>query len=65
MSEHNCSGQRHKSLLLLIIYRVIDGLETLDDLEKLPVNEKTYRPLTDVRIKNVTIHANPIAEKSY
>lgn len=63
MSEHNHS--RHKSPLLFIIYRVIDGLETLDDLEKLPVNEKTYRPLTDVRIKNVTIHANPIAEKSY
>ena len=64
MSEHNCSGQA-MSPLLFIIYRVIDGLETLDDLEKLPVNEKTYRPLTDVRIKNVTIHANPIAEKSY
>lgn len=63
MSEHNHS--RYKSPLLFIIYRVIDGLETLDDLEKLPVNEKTYRPLTDVRIKNVTIHANPIAEKSY
>ena len=43
---------------------MIDGLETLDDLEKLPVNEKTYRPLTEVRIKNVTIHANPIADKS-
>lgn len=56
---------RHKLPLLFIICRVIDGLETLDDLEKLPVNEKTYRPLTDVRIKNVTIHANPIAEKSY
>jgi len=43
---------------------VIDGLETLDDLEKLPVNEKTYRPLTEVQIKNVTIHANPIADQS-
>lgn len=41
---------------------MIDGLETLDDLEKLPVNEKTYRPLTEVRIKSVTIHANPIAD---
>ena len=47
-----------------MICRVIDGLETLDDLEKLPVNEKTYRPLTEVRIKNATIHANPIADKS-
>lgn len=41
--------------------RVIDGLETLDELEKLPVNEKTYRPLNDVRIKDITIHANPFA----
>jgi len=49
---------------LFIFFRVIDGLETLDDLEKLPVNEKTYRPLTEVRIKNVTIHANPIADQS-
>ncbi|KAB1279434.1 Peptidyl-prolyl cis-trans isomerase-like 3 [Camelus dromedarius] len=43
-------------------YRVIDGLETLDELEKLPVNEKTYRPLNDVHIKDITIHANPFAQ---
>ncbi|XP_050015117.1 peptidyl-prolyl cis-trans isomerase-like 3 [Alexandromys fortis] len=42
--------------------RVIDGLETLDELEKLPVNEKTYRPLNDVHIKDITIHANPFAQ---
>ena len=54
----------HEPIVNYIICRVIDGLETLDDLEKLPVNEKTYRPLTEVRIKNVTIHANPIADKS-
>ncbi|GCB81308.1 peptidyl-prolyl cis-trans isomerase-like 3 [Scyliorhinus torazame] len=41
--------------------KVIDGLETLDELEKLPVNEKTFRPVTDVRIKDVVIHANPFA----
>ncbi|GAB1284993.1 Peptidyl-prolyl cis-trans isomerase-like 3 [Apodemus speciosus] len=41
---------------------VIDGLETLDELEKLPVNEKTYRPLNDVHIKDITIHANPFAQ---
>lgn len=41
--------------------RVIDGLETLDELEKQPVNEKTFRPLTETRIKDVTIHANPFA----
>ena len=42
--------------------RVIDGMETLDDLEKLSVNEKTYRPERDVRIQHVTIHANPLAD---
>lgn len=42
-------------------FRIIDGLETLDELEKLPVNEKTFRPLTETRIKDVTIHANPFA----
>ena len=42
--------------------KVIDGLETLDELEKLPVNEKTYRPERDIRIQRVTIHANPLAD---
>lgn len=57
----------HKSFRLCIdislssTYRIIDGLETLDELEKLPVNEKTFRPLTETRIKDVTIHANPFA----
>ena len=42
--------------------RVIDGGETLDDLEKIPVNEKTYKPLRDVHIQKIKIHANPIAD---
>lgn len=46
---------------LFFYYRVIDGFEVLDDLEKLPVNPKTFRPLTDKRINSVTIHANPLA----
>lgn len=41
--------------------RVIDGWETLDDLEKVPVHEKTYKPTTDIRLRRVTIHANPLA----
>lgn len=45
-----------------IIGHVIDGFETLDDLEKLPINEKTYRPDYDVKIKSCVIHANPIAD---
>jgi hypothetical protein len=41
--------------------RVIDGWDVLDSLEAQPVKEK-YRPLNDIRIRDVTIHANPIAD---
>ncbi|RIA92463.1 cyclophilin-like domain-containing protein [Glomus cerebriforme] len=45
--------------------KVIDGSDTtLDAIEKVPVDEK-YRPIQDIRIKSVTIHANPLAEKDY
>jgi peptidyl-prolyl cis-trans isomerase-like 3 len=40
--------------------QVIDGWETLDAIEKIPVGKKN-RPLTDVKLEKVTIHANPIA----
>ncbi|XP_030435546.1 peptidyl-prolyl cis-trans isomerase-like 3 isoform X2 [Gopherus flavomarginatus] len=53
--------QPHLDMKYTVFGKVIDGLETLDELEKLPVNEKTYRPLNDVHIKDVTIHANPLA----
>ena len=43
--------------------RVIAGFETLDEMERTPVREKG-RPLTDIRIKSVVIHANPIADAS-
>lgn len=46
----------------IFVSRVIDGLDTLDELEKLPVNEKTFRPLNDVHVKDITIHANPFAQ---
>ena len=45
-----------------IFAHIIDGMELLDELEKIPVKEKTYRPEYDIKIKNVTIHANPIAD---
>ena len=41
--------------------RVIDGWEVLDELEKLEVHEKTFRPIKEVCIQNITIHANPLA----
>ncbi|XP_053601469.1 peptidyl-prolyl cis-trans isomerase-like 3 isoform X1 [Plodia interpunctella] len=53
--------QPHLDLKYTIFGRVIDGFEALDDLEKLPVNPKTFKPLTEARITSVTIHANPLA----
>ncbi|XP_041482174.1 peptidyl-prolyl cis-trans isomerase-like 3 isoform X3 [Lytechinus variegatus] len=54
--------QPHLDMKYTIIGKVIDGLESLDELEKLRINEKNFRPLTECRIKTVTIHANPIAD---
>ena len=47
-------------LHLQVFGEVIDGLETLDEMERAPVGKKN-RPVTDIRIKSVTIHANPFA----
>ena len=43
--------------------RLIDGMDTLDAIEKVPVKGKKNRPVTDIVIKSITIHANPIADK--
>ena len=40
---------------------MIDGFDTLDKLEKEAVG-KNNRPLNDIMIEDITIHANPIAE---
>ncbi|XP_038868803.1 peptidyl-prolyl cis-trans isomerase-like 3 isoform X1 [Salvelinus namaycush] len=53
--------QPHLDMKYTVFGKIIDGLETLDELEKLPVNEKSFRPLTETRIKDVTLHANPFA----
>jgi len=51
----------HLDTKYTIFGKVIDGADTtLDALEKLPVDEK-YRPIQDVRIYSITIHANPLA----
>ncbi|KAK1442261.1 cyclophilin-like domain containing protein [Babesia gibsoni] len=44
-----------------IFGRVVDGMDTLDKMEKEPVGEK-YRPVNQITIDRVTVHANPIAE---
>ena len=43
-----------------IVGHVIDGLATLDAMERIPVGKKN-RPITDITIEKVTIHANPLA----
>ncbi|KOB71568.1 Peptidyl-prolyl cis-trans isomerase [Operophtera brumata] len=53
--------QPHLDLKYTLFGRVIDGFEAIDDLEKMPVNPKTFRPLSEAKISSVTVHANPIA----
>nr|XP_033339043.1 peptidyl-prolyl cis-trans isomerase-like 3 [Megalopta genalis] len=53
--------QPHLDLKYTLFGKVIDGMETLEQLEKLPVNPKNYKPLTETRITSVTVHANPLA----
>jgi peptidyl-prolyl cis-trans isomerase-like 3 len=40
---------------------VIHGTDTLDAFERTPVDAK-HKPTQAIKIKSVTIHANPIAE---
>ncbi|KAG4088412.1 cyclophilin-like protein [Neocallimastix lanati (nom. inval.)] len=56
------SKQSHLDTKYTVFGKVIDGMETLDALEKVSVDEK-YRPIQEVKIKSVTILANPIADK--
>jgi hypothetical protein len=53
----------YKSFQRLTFSRVISGWDTLDAMEKVEVNNK-HRPLKEVRLKSVTIHANPFAEEN-
>lgn len=40
--------------------QVIDGMDTLDKMEKVPVDGQD-RPKQELRINRVTMHANPLA----
>jgi peptidyl-prolyl cis-trans isomerase-like 3 len=43
-----------------IFAHVIDGMEVLDKMEKVPVGAAD-RPVNDIKLESITIHANPLA----
>ncbi|ERN19499.1 hypothetical protein AMTR_s00069p00204060 [Amborella trichopoda] len=52
--------QPHLNGLYTVFGRVIHGFEVLDLMEKTPTGHGD-RPLAEIRINRVTIHANPLA----
>lgn len=55
------SKQAHLNGKYTVFGKVIDGFEVLDKFEREPVG-KQNRPLNEVALTNITIHANPIAD---
>ncbi|KAI8917398.1 cyclophilin-like domain-containing protein [Entophlyctis helioformis] len=55
--------QPHLDSKYTVFAKVIDGMDTLDALERVPV-DNANRPIQEVRIKAVTVHANPIADNA-
>eukprot|EP01098_Paradermamoeba_levis_P008362 TRINITY_DN3470_c0_g1_i2.p1 TRINITY_DN3470_c0_g1~~TRINITY_DN3470_c0_g1_i2.p1 ORF type:complete len:112 (-),score=14.94 TRINITY_DN3470_c0_g1_i2:191-526(-) len=51
---------RHLDNAYTIFGRVISGWETLDAMERTPVDTDDH-PLSEIKIKSITIHANPLA----
>eukprot|EP01069_Polyplicarium_translucidae_P003812 Polyplicarium_translucidae@DN2414_c0_g1_i1.p1 len=55
------SRQPHLNGRYTVFGRVIDGLDTLEKMEREPVDLK-HRLLRDLVIEDVLVHANPVAE---
>ena len=53
----------HLNSVNSVFGRVIDGMETLDAMERAPVDSK-HRPQPPIMLLSCTIHANPIAEQT-
>eukprot|EP00611_Tribonema_gayanum_P015498 TRINITY_DN27359_c0_g1_i1.p1 TRINITY_DN27359_c0_g1~~TRINITY_DN27359_c0_g1_i1.p1 ORF type:complete len:175 (+),score=26.85 TRINITY_DN27359_c0_g1_i1:44-526(+) len=54
------SKQAHLNNVYTVFGKIIDGWDTLDAMEKVPVGKKD-RPVTDIVLHSITIHANPLA----
>uniref|UniRef100_A0A6U2X9Z1 Peptidyl-prolyl cis-trans isomerase n=2 Tax=Lotharella globosa TaxID=91324 RepID=A0A6U2X9Z1_9EUKA len=54
--------QKHLNNVNTVFAKVIHGMNTLDAMERVPVGKKD-RPVHEIKINKITIHANPIAEK--
>lgn len=54
--------QPHLNGTFTVFGKLIDGLDTLEKMEKEPVGKKN-RPIKDITIQEVVIHANPIADE--
>ena len=52
--------QSHLNNVYTIFGQVIDGFPTLDTIEKIAVGKKN-RPMSEVKIERIIIHANPLA----
>jgi peptidyl-prolyl cis-trans isomerase-like 3 len=51
----------HLDRTYTVFGKVIDGLDVLDYIEKVPVDAKN-RPLQEIRVQRIVIHANPLAD---
>ena len=53
----------HLNAVNAVFGRVIDGFDTLDAMERAPVDGK-HRPQPPILLTSCTIHANPLAEQA-
>jgi peptidyl-prolyl cis-trans isomerase-like 3 len=54
-------AHRHLDGRYTVFGQLIDGMDTLDKMERAPVEPGSDRPRQPLRINRVTVHANPIA----
>jgi peptidyl-prolyl cis-trans isomerase-like 3 len=54
-------AHRHLDGRYTVFGQLIDGMDTLDKMERVPVDPSNDRPRQPLRINRVTVHANPIA----